>query len=154
MPVLAAAESARDARDSDAFEEILLRLSGAVAALIMPPRRRVTPSADDERRVTRAARRIEVEADSQLTIATLAREAAMSPYHFLRTFRQVIGVTPHQYVLRTRLARAALRLRAGDEAVAAIAYDAGFNDLSTYNRRFRRIMGMTPSDYRNNRRMA
>lgn len=146
-PILAAAESARDAGDSGAFEEIMLRLSGAVAALLSPTRR-ITFGARDERRVTLAARRIEADADSELTIAALAREAAMSPYHFLRTFRQVIGVTPHQYILRTRLNRAAVRLRTGDEPVAAIAYDAGFNDLSTFNRRFRRLMGATPSDYR------
>jgi AraC family transcriptional regulator len=57
-------------------------------------------------------------------------------------------MTPHQYVLRTRLNRAALRLRRSDEPVAAIAYDAGFNDLSSFNRRFRRVMGKSPSAYR------
>lgn len=146
-PILASAESARDAGDNGAFEEIVLRLSGAVAALLTPARR-ITFTARDECRVTLAARRIEADADSKLTIAALAREAAMSPYHFLRTFRQVIGVTPHQYILHTRLNRAAVRLRAGEEPVATIAYDAGFNDLSTFNRRFRRLMGATPSDYR------
>ena len=153
MPILAAAESARDAKDSGAFEEIVLHLSGVVAALLAPARRMIF-SARDERRVTLAARRIEADADGKLTIAALAREAAMSPYHFLRTFRQAIGVTPHQYVLRTRLTRAALRLRDGDEPVAAIAYDAGFNDLSTFNRRFRRVMGVTPGGYRNGGRAA
>ncbi len=152
--ILAAAESARDNGDSGAFDEIVLRLSGAVAALLRPARVHPVPSARDERRVTLAARRIEAEADSRLSIATLAREAAMSPYHFLRTFRQVIGVTPHQYILRTRLAAAALRLRAGDEPVATIAYDAGFNDLSTFNRRFRRLMGATPGDYRGGKSAA
>lgn len=152
-PILASAESARDAGDGGAFEEIVLRLSGAVASLLTPARR-MTITARDERRVTLAARRIEADADSKLTIAALAREAAMSPYHFLRTFRQVIGVTPHQYVLRTRLNRAAVRLRAGDEPVAAIAFDAGFNDLSTFNRRFRRLMGATPGDYRSGRSAA
>ena len=72
----------------------------------------------------------------------------MSPYHFLRTFRQVAGMTPHQYVLRTRLHRAAVRLRRTDDAISAIAYDAGFNDLSTFNRRFRRVMGSSPGLYR------
>jgi AraC-like DNA-binding protein len=72
----------------------------------------------------------------------------MSPYHFLRTFRQVVGMTPHQFVLRTRLHRAAVRLRASDESVSAIAFAAGFRDLSTFNRRFRRLMGASPSAYR------
>ena len=72
----------------------------------------------------------------------------MSPYHFLRTFRQVVGMTPHQFVLRTRMHRAAVRLRRSDAPVSAVAFDAGFNDLSTFNRRFRRLMGVSPSVYR------
>jgi AraC-like DNA-binding protein len=72
----------------------------------------------------------------------------MSPYHFLRTFRQLVGMTPHQFVLRTRLHRAAVRLCRSDEAISEVAFGAGFNDLSTFNRRFRRIMGESPSAYR------
>jgi len=57
-------------------------------------------------------------------------------------------MTPHQYVLRTRLHRAALRLQRTREPVSSIALEAGFEDLSTFNRRFRLIMGKTPSAYR------
>ncbi|MFA6268112.1 MAG: AraC family transcriptional regulator [Pseudolabrys sp.] len=154
VPVLAAAEAARDDGDADAFDEIRLRLAGAVAALLASGARRQTPSARDERRVSVAVRRIEAQSDRKLTLAGLAREAAMSPYHFLRTFRHIAGVTPHQYILRTRLHRAALQLRAGRAPIATIAYDAGFNDLSTFNRRFRRLMGVTPGDYRQAGRAA
>ena len=150
MPLFAAAEAARD--DGDAatlFEEVALRLAGAVfsvlsaggsAAPVASPR--------DERRITRALRRIEAAAEEKLTLAELAREAAMSPYHFLRTFHGLVGLTPHQFLLRTRLHRAAVRLRRSPEPVSAVAFDAGFNDLSTFNRRFRRVMGMSPSGYR------
>ena len=76
----------------------------------------------------------------------------MSPYHFLRTFRRVVGMTPHQYVLHTRLHRAAVRLRRSDDAISTIAFDAGFDDLSSFNRRFRRVTGENPSAYRVGRR--
>jgi AraC-like DNA-binding protein len=131
------------------MEELALRLAGALLTTLADrsPTRR-TSTARDERRVTRALRRIEAAAEAPLSLAALAREAAMSPYHFLRTFRQVVGMTPHQLVLRTRLHRAAVRLRGSEEAIASIAYAAGFNDLSTFNHRFRRLMGVSPSTYR------
>jgi AraC-like DNA-binding protein len=75
----------------------------------------------------------------------------MSPYHFLRTFREVTGATPHQYLLHTRLQRAATRLRCSDDSIASIAAEAGFGDLSTFNRRFRRLLGTRPGDYRTGR---
>lgn len=152
--VLAEAQAARDDGDAEAFDELRMRLAAAVATLLAPLTRRNAPSAQDERRITAAVRHIETYAEQKLSIAALSRVAAMSPYHFLRTFRQVTGVTPHQFILRTRLHRAALRLHSDDEQVAAIAFDCGFNDLSTFNRRFRRVIGVTPGDYRNRRRVA
>jgi AraC family transcriptional regulator len=150
MPLLADAEAARDRGETSAFEELALRLAGAVAAELAgsvghPARR---PTARDQRRITRALRRIESGAGEALALAVLARDAAMSPYHFLRTFDAVVGMTPHQYLLRTRLHRTAVRLRRTREPIASIAFDAGFNDLSTFNHRFRRLMGATPSAYR------
>ena len=57
-------------------------------------------------------------------------------------------MTPHQFLLETRIRRAAERLLSGAEPVSTIAYDAGFGDLSTFNARFRRQFGRTPSAYR------
>ena len=149
--LLAEAEVARDQRDIGALEELATRLAGALLT-ITADRATSTrrPSVRDERRITMAVRRIEAEADEQLGLNALAQEAAMSPYHFLRTFRQVTGMTPHQYVLHARLLRAAQRLRAGADPVSAIAFEAGFNDLATFNRRFRRLIGVTPSVFRTN----
>jgi len=143
------------ARDPDAaeIEERALEFAGAVAATLRGANHAArAPGPHVERRIADAVRRIERAAEdgapAQWSLAALAREAAMSRYHFLRVFRQVIGMTPHQYVLRMRMHRAAVRLRLSDEPVSTIAFDAGFNDLSTFNRRFRRIMGASPSRYR------
>jgi AraC-like DNA-binding protein len=149
LPLVAAAEAARDNGDAAEFEEIALRLAGAVSAVLVEGERHSrAPTRHDEKRITAALRRIETQAHEPLSLTDLAATAAMSPYHFLRTFRAVIGMTPHQFILRTRMHRAAVRLRRTDDGIAAIAFDAGFNDLSTFNRRFRRIMTQSPSAYR------
>jgi AraC-like DNA-binding protein len=149
MPLLAAAEAAREAEDSAELEEVALRLAGGVAATLAHAKRPArAPSRRDEERISEALRRIEAHAEEPLALAGLAHEAGMSPFHFLRTFRQVAGMTPHQYVLRTRLSRAAIRLRTSHAPISAIAFDAGFGDLSTFNRRFRRLMGCSPGAYR------
>jgi AraC-like DNA-binding protein len=149
MPLLATAEAARDAEAAAELEELALRLGGAVAATLADTTRPVpSPSRRDARRISDALRRIEAQAYEPLALTELARESGMSPYHFLRTFRQVAGVTPHQFVLHTRLRRVAVRLRTTDAPVSAIAFDAGFGDLSTFNRRFRRLMGCSPGAFR------
>jgi AraC family transcriptional regulator len=150
--LLAMAEAARDEKDPRQFEELTIALVGAVAtALGNAARQTRAPTKHDERRVTDALRLIEVRAEDLepgLSMTELASEVGMSPFHFLRMFRQVVGMTPYQFVLHTRLRRAAVRLRRSREAVSSIALEAGFADLSTFNRRFRRVMGLSPTAYR------
>jgi AraC-like DNA-binding protein len=154
LPLLAGAEAARDEADPAELEEVALRLAGAVAAILADsaPSSPPPPSRRDERRISEVLRRIEAEAHEPLSLADLAGSAGMSSYHFLRTFQRVAGMPPHQLVLRTRLHRAAVRLRTSSAAISAIAFDAGFGDLSTFNRRFRRLMGCSPGDWRRARR--
>jgi AraC family transcriptional regulator len=150
-PALAALTAEMEAGGGDAasYEELAIRLAGAVASTLAEGQpAKAAPTTRDARRITRALRRIEACSGETLTLSQLAREAAMSPYHFLRTFKGVVGMTPHQFLLRTRLHRAALLLRRSEHGVAQIAFDCGFGDLSTFNRRFRLAMGKSPSAYR------
>jgi AraC family transcriptional regulator len=97
-------------------------------------------------RVTKAVRLIEARARAPLTLGDLATEAGLSAFHFLRTFERVIGVTPHQFVRRTRLRDAALRLAAAPDKVLDIALDCGFGDVSNFNRAFRAEFGWPSPD--------
>ena len=149
LPIVAAAETARDDGDVGGLEEAALRVAGAASCAFAERKGRdPAPTARDEKRIGAVLRRIEAQADESLSVSELARGAAMSPYHFLRTFRAVVGMTPYQFILHTRLNRAAVRLRRTSESVSAIAFAAGFGDLSTFNRRFQRIVGQSPSAYR------
>lgn len=146
-PLYADAESACHEPDQHMLEETGLRL--AAAALVGGDRHALPKiTSRDQKRVVEAIRLIEQEADRPITLDGMASTASTSPFHFLRVFRQIAGMTPYQFVLKTRLHRAAIKLRTSDEAISTIALDAGFNDLSTFNRRFRRVMGAAPGAYR------
>jgi AraC-like DNA-binding protein len=67
---------------------------------------------------------------------------------FSRTFEQVTGVTPHQYLRRMRLRRAAAQLLAERGNVLDIVLDCGFGDVSNFNRAFRGEFGMSPKEFR------
>lgn len=99
-------------------------------------------------RVTRAVRSIEERVDENLTLDELARAARLSAFHFLRTFKDLTGVTPHQYVMRTRLRRAAARLMVEREKILDVALGSGFGDVSNFNRAFRAEFGVSPRTYR------
>ena len=96
-------------------------------------------------RVTRTIRAIERHPDASLSLQSLARGAGLSPYHFLRTFERLTGVTPHQYVRRARLRDAALRLTDSPAKIVDVALDSGFGDVSNFNRAFRAEFGVSPS---------
>jgi AraC-like DNA-binding protein len=78
----------------------------------------------------------------------LAKAAGLSPYHFLRTFVRITGVTPHQFVLRQRLRDAATRISLEPDRLVDIALDSGFHELSTFNHAFRAEFGTSPTAYR------
>jgi AraC family transcriptional regulator len=148
-PILAQAETAREEGDQDALEEVAVRLSAAALATLADVRpSQYAATARDLRRVTEVLHFIEANVTDRISLAAMARKAGMSAYHFLRMFRQIVGLTPHQFVLRARLHRAAMLLKRSDQPVSTIALDAGFEDLSTFNRRFRRVMGVAPGIYR------
>jgi AraC family transcriptional regulator len=150
LPAIFEAHSLREQQGDDAqFYELTVRLTGAVCvSLNSLPKAKRRPSSRDERRVARAIRRIEANPGERLSLDDLAAEAASSPWHFLRVFEEVVGVTPGQYILRERLRRAAVSLRKSDANIAAIAVECGFGDLSTFNRHFRRVLGSSPSAFR------
>jgi AraC-like DNA-binding protein len=93
-------------------------------------------------------RRIDRHPQGRHSLEALAQEARLSPYHFLRTFERLTGLTPHQYVRRARLREAAIRLTTGREKILDVALDCGFGDISNFNRAFREEFGTSPRGYR------
>jgi AraC-like DNA-binding protein len=106
------------------------------------------PRARDRRRAVEAALRIEARSHQTIDLESMAREAGLSTFHFLRLFARVLGVTPHQYLVRSRLRRAARLLADGDRPVTDVAFDVGFGDLSNFVNAFRRAAGISPRAFR------
>jgi AraC-like DNA-binding protein len=106
---------------------------------------RVDPAS---RRLLRARDTMDRRYAEQLDIPALARAALTSEAHFIRTFKQTFGETPHRYLQRRRLERAMALLRETEQPVTEICLDVGFTSLGTFSRTFRRVLGMSPTAYR------
>jgi AraC-like DNA-binding protein len=83
-----------------------------------------------------------------LDIPALAAVASVSEAHFIRTFRDTFGETPHRYLQRRRVERAMFLLRETERNITDICLDVGFSSLGTFSRTFREIVGETPTGYR------
>jgi AraC family transcriptional regulator len=98
---------------------------------------------------------IEEHLDGCPTLAQLAAVVRLSPYHFARQFKAATGLPPHQYVILRRVERAKLLLQAAtDQSLAEVALHAGFSDQSQFSRHFKRLVGVTPGQFRTPSRIA
>ncbi|ABQ33038.1 AraC family transcriptional regulator [Bradyrhizobium sp. BTAi1] len=131
------------------LDEVGHMIAGRFVAIVTGREERpARPSLRDRRRAVESALWIDDNAHEDINLAETARAAGISPFHFLRLFAATIGVTPHQYLIRSRLRRAAQRLSAEDTSVTDIAYDVGFADLSNFTRTFTRAVGVSPLKFR------
>lgn len=91
---------------------------------------------------------IEAAIDQDLRLSSLAGVAAMSVYHFARSFKETVGMSPHAYVLSRRIARARTMLSRSDGGLADIAQACGFSSQAHLTTAFRHTLGVTPAGYR------
>jgi AraC family transcriptional regulator len=153
LPIIAHMEALSCAPSSLGSDELALRIIERVIAAISGDRKTLAaPTGRETRRVIDAIRLVESDAARPLELEEMAAVAGMSKYHFLRVFRRLTGMTPHRYLVSARLRRAALALTSSRQPVIAVALDAGFGDLSTFNKTFRAVFGLTPTQYRDLRR--
>src|SRR5262245_41230438 len=86
--------------------------------------------------------------DRPLSIREVAKEAAISPFHFIRRFAAVFGETPHQFRIEARLERAKRLLALSDYSVTDVCMEVGFESLGSFSDLFARRVGIAPSVYR------
>jgi AraC-like DNA-binding protein len=91
--------------------------------------------------------------EQRLSIPDVAREVRMSPFHMIRRFEALFGLTPHQYRIQTRLDRAKLLLATGRYSVTEVCLDVGFESLGSFSDLFARRVGTPPSAYQRRARV-
>jgi AraC family transcriptional regulator len=149
LSMLARAQSMIGSGDTLARDEAVTELLEAV--VVETSEAHPTPQTvlgRDERRISAALHHLEDHFTEPLGLDQLAAVAGMSKYHFVRTFRHVLGRSPHQYLVGLRLQHVAERLTITDDLITEIALNCGFGDISTFASQFRRQFGETPSQYR------
>lgn len=91
---------------------------------------------------------VEEHLNADISLNTLAGIAELSPYHFARAFKQSFGAPPHRYVTDRRTVRAKALLENPARTVTEVGIEVGFAETSSFTATFRRMTGMTPTDYR------
>jgi AraC family transcriptional regulator len=97
---------------------------------------------------------IEEHLDAGPSLDQMAAVARLSPYHFARQFKTATGLPPHQYVIMRRVERAKQLLQSGDLSLAEVAAHAGFSGQSVFCHHFKRLLGVTPRQFRMSARNA
>jgi AraC family transcriptional regulator len=133
---------------SGSAHELALSTVSLVIEALGHPRRARTPTPAQARSMLAVAREIDQDPSANHSLRTLATLASMSPFHFIRCFKRVVGVTPHTYVRLARLRQAAHLLADSHLPVASVAFEVGFQDLSVFNHAFRQTFGTTPRQMR------
>ncbi len=96
--------------------------------------------------VTKAKGYILENLNNDLSIDQIAESVNLSKFHFIRMFREQLGITPHQYILNCRINTAGKALERGMNVTQA-ALDSGFSDASHLNRNFKKVFGITPKQF-------
>lgn len=89
----------------------------------------------------------------QLTLEDLAGRAGLSPFYFTRLFKKETGYTPHEYIILSRTNVAKFYLKSTAYSIKEICFSSGFSSESSFCTTFRKVCGMTPSEYRENNNM-
>lgn len=85
---------------------------------------------------------------NNITLEDMASEAAISPYHFSRLFKQTIGLSPHKFLMAYRIEQSQKMLLDKDKPMIEIAHLCGFSDQAHFSRVFKQIQGVTPKKWR------
>lgn len=107
------------------------------------------------RRMCEGRERLALVGEEASSVTAVARAVGVSPFHFIRVFEGLFGVTPHQFRTSARLERARWLLARGEHSVTEVCFEVGFSSVGSFSDLFARRVGEAPSAYaRRARRLA
>ena len=146
--LFARAEALANAHSNAGTHELALGVVSWVAGTLNRRGCEQKPAPAQAQAMLAVARAIDEDVSADHSVAVLSAQASMSPFHFIRCFKRVVGTTPHTYVRIARLRQAARLLRDPSLSISAVAFESGFQDLSVFNHAFRQIFALTPRELR------
>lgn len=87
---------------------------------------------------------------NKIPLSVISKEACLSQFHFLRIFKSIFKITPHQYIINKRMERASYFLRLTEKPVTEICFETGFESLSSFSWLFKNKFGLSPDIFREN----
>jgi len=143
------AQAAAEGKSDVGLDEVGMLFAARFVEVVSGRKRKpLDAGARDRRRAVEAALWMDAHSHQPIDLESAAREIGLSSFHFLRLFANVLGVTPHQYLVRSRLRHAARLLADDARTITNIAFDVGFGDLSNFVRTFHRAAGVSPRSFR------
>jgi AraC family transcriptional regulator len=124
---------------STALTVCMLREYGGIAVDLQHAHRGLS-----REKLLRAIEYFQDQLHTGLTVSEIARSVNMSPYHFMRLFKNSTGQSPYRYVIEARTRKAKELLASGKLSIAQVAYDVGFADQSHLTRHLKQLLGVTP----------
>jgi AraC family transcriptional regulator len=143
------AQAAAEGRSDIDLDEVGILFAARFVEIVSGRQRKPSEARTrDRRRAVEAALWMDAHSHEPVALENAASEVGLSSFHFLRLFATVLGVTPHQYLVRSRLRHAARLLADNTRSITDVAFDVGFGDLSNFVRTFHRTAGVSPRRFR------
>ncbi len=127
-------------------ETLYLSTIACLMARYGKQQRKLHDSSDAKCKILMVKDFILAHSEENISLHDLAALAGLSPWHFLRQFKKIVGLPPHAWLLQARLLQAQKLLKKR-EKITSVALKCGFSDQSHFNRHFKRAIGVTPSQY-------
>jgi len=130
------------------LQRILLKHHQILQQIQEIPNKKTATQIELYKRISTAKDFMDAYCNQSLSLNEISRAAALSPYHFLRTFKTFYGITPHQYLTQSRLQYANYLLQSSTKTIGEISLDCGFESHSAFGRVFRKFWGCSPLEVR------